>query len=195
MGIAPPVPFRITLTSFWKRGGRCAPWQACQCLVGPVSSQDDSMQKLAVGKSPAMTYSFDINDVKVCIYTYFTAIIMFCDSRYLWSVFVLHCHGPKYTFLPQSKHRTGQYYSTLLLVEWSHSGYVTSCFIYSMVAVLWDRGLSWHLLSASGTEMCLLWSDSLRCGSALGCDVSTWYPATHDHHSQPVFLTSVRGSK
>lgn len=53
-----------------------------------------------------------------------------------------------------------QNYSTLLLVEWSHCGYVTSCFIYSMVAVVWDRGLGWRLLPASGREMCLLWCDS-----------------------------------
>lgn len=117
-----------------------------------------------------------------------------CRSLSLYCRGQLHCHFPKIYLYLWVYTGTDLYYSTLLLVEWSHSGYVTSCFIYSMVAVLWEGGLSWRLLPASGREMCLLWSDGLSCDLAFGCDVSTWFPATHDP-SRPVFLTSVRGSK
>lgn len=64
--------------------------------------------------------------------------------------------------------------SSLLSVEWSHSGYVTTCFINSLVAVLWEQRIKltspvrqWH------TGACV-WCGRLCCG-APGCDTSSWF--------------------
>lgn len=54
--------------------------------------------------------------------------------------------------------------SSLLSVEWSHSGYVTTCFINSLVAVLWEQRIKltspvglWH----RGSCVCVFWPVSV----------------------------------
>lgn len=72
-----------------------------------------------------------------------------------------------------------QFCSSPLSVEWSHSGYVTTCFIYRMVAVLREQRIKFTSLVWlwQRDAFLVIWQRLLWL--SFGFDISSRFPATH----------------
>lgn len=90
-----------------------------------------------------------------------------------------HSFSQIHVFIPELSQKPHQFCSSPLSVEWSHSGYVTTCFIYRTVAVLREQRIKF-------TPFVWLWQRDaflviwqLLSWLRFGFDISSRFPATH----------------